>query len=203
MTVRWILAAVAIALVARASASGVTITLSQTQQNALTPIDSLPTAQQLDMAFGSAQALSELAAIAGAEGNDVGMRLRAVHALVNYCGDPPAVACLATDTAHVALASLISTDANVLSGSDLLLLRAAIEALGPLGVAADVTILAPLLNHPSRDIRATTANALRDLCNNAAIEPLRVRLSEETVEQVRVAISQALQLLSAPPCTPP
>jgi HEAT repeat protein len=81
--------------------------------------------------------------------------------------------------------------ANVLSGSDLLVLRAAIEALGTLQVATDLTVLAPLLNHPSRDIRTTTADALRDLCNSQAIAPLRVRYSEETVAQVQLAISQA------------
>jgi HEAT repeat protein len=84
----------------------------------------------------------------------------------------------------------------------LLILRAAIEALGALEIGTDVPVLSPLLDHPSQDIRATTANALGDLCNNAAIEPLRVRYSEETVPQVQLAISQALRLLGAPPCTP-
>jgi HEAT repeat protein len=90
-----------------------------------------------------------------------------------------------------------------LSGSQLLILRAAIEALGPLQIATDVQVLSPLLDHPSRDIRATTANALSDLCNNAAIQPLRIRYSEESVPQVQLAIGQALRLLGAPPCTPP
>lgn len=206
MTVRWMLAAVAIAFVAHASAgNGVPITLSQDQEDELTPIDSLPTTNQLDMAFGSGQALSELAAIAANSAGDTGVRLRAIHALVNYCPDSgtDAGSCAATDTAHQALASLVSTNANVPSGPDLLLLRAAIEALGPLQVASDVSLLAPLLDHPSRDIRATTANALSVICNSDAIEPLRVRYSEETVPQVQLAINQALRLLSAPPCSPP
>jgi HEAT repeat protein len=176
----------------------VTIALSQGQENELTPIDSLPTTQQLDLVF-QGQALAELSAIAGAEGNDIGVRLRAIHALVNYCTAP----CAVGDTAHDTLASLVTANADVLSGSDLLVLRAAIEALGPLEVATDVNLLSPLLNHPSRDIRATTADALRDLCNTSAIEPLRVRYSEETVEQVELAISEALRLLAEPPCSGP
>jgi hypothetical protein len=192
------LAFVVLAFVARASADEVTITLSQGQANELTPIDSLPTTQQLDLAFPG-QALVELSAIAGAEGNDVGVRLRAIHALVNYCAAP----CAVGDTAHDTLASLVTTNANMISGSDVLVLRAAIEALGPLQVASDVSLLSPLLDHPSRDIRATTANALLALCNSNAIQPLRVRYSEETVEQVELAISQALRLLSEPPCSGP
>jgi hypothetical protein len=194
---RGIAGLVAITLVAHASANDVTVTLSQDQQNELTPIDSLPTAQQLDVAF-QGQALVELSAIANAGGNDVGVRLRAIHALVNYCAP-----CSTTATAHQTLAGLVSDNANVLSGSQLLVLRASIEALGPLQVSSDVQLLTPLLDHPNRDIRATTANSLRDLCNSAAIEPLRVRYSQETVPQVQLAISQALRLLSGPPCSGP
>jgi hypothetical protein len=194
--VRALVAVVAIAVVARAGADGNTVALSQNQENALTPIDSLPTPEQLDVAF-QGQALTELTAIAAADGNDTGVRLRAIYALVNYCSP-----CSVTDAAHQTLAGLISANANVLSGSQLLILRAAIEALGALEIGTDVPVLSPLLDHPSQDIRATTANALGDLCNNAAIEPLRVRYSEETVPQVQLAISQALRLLGAPPCTP-
>ena len=195
--IRAVVALFAIAVVARAGVSGNAVTLSQAQENELTPIDSLPTPAQLDVAF-QGQALTELTAIAAADGNDVGVRLRAIYALVNYCSP-----CTVTDAAHQTLVGLISDNANVLSGSQLLILRAAIETLGPLQIATDVQVLAPLLDHPSRDIRATTANAMSDLCSSTAIQPLRVRYSEETVPQVQLAISQALRLLQAPPCSPP
>ena len=80
-------------------------------------------------------------------------------------------------------------------GSPVLLLRAAIETLGPMGVASDVGVLVPLLDHISRDIRAATARALRDLCNTQAITPLRVRYAKEQTDQVKLAISEALRIL--------
>jgi len=77
-------------------------------------------------------------------------------------------------------------------------LRATIEALGVLRVPDDVTLLVPQLNHPSRDIRAATARALRDLGNTQAIVPLRARYDQDQVDQVKVAISDALRVLGQP-----
>jgi HEAT repeat protein len=76
-----------------------------------------------------------------------------------------------------------------------LLLRAAVEALGiaRTGNPDDVPRLVPYLDHPSRDIRAATARALRDMCNTGAIVPLRTRYQNEQVDQVRLAISTALR----------
>ena len=52
------------------------------------------------------------------------------------------------------------------------------------------------LENSSRDIRVTTAQALRNLCNTEAIAPLAARLGHEPIEQVRLAISAALRDLN-------
>jgi HEAT repeat protein len=84
------------------------------------------------------------------------------------------------------------------AGSDVLVLRAALESLGVLRVSTDVGVIAEHLQHPSRDIRATTARALRDLGNTFAIPALRARYADETSDQVRLAISDALRVLGQP-----
>lgn len=171
-------------------------------QNTLTTIDVVPTKQQLDTAFGGEEsALDTLTAIAAdSDPDNVGIRLRAIHALAKYCGSPPSVPCAATDLAHQTVVQVIQeltpADPEIPpTGSPVLILRAAVETLGMMKVAADVTILAPLLEYPSRDIRAATARALRDLCNPQAITPLRERYNREPTDQVKLAISEALRIL--------
>ncbi len=81
------------------------------------------------------------------------------------------------------------------------MLRGAIQALGPQRVQTDLALLVPLLDHPSRDVRAATAHALRDLCNTQAINPLRVRYNSEATDQVRLAIEEAeIVLQQTAPC---
>jgi HEAT repeat protein len=179
-----------------AIASGST-SLPQHVQNTLTPIDTIPTKQQLDSAFNNSpqMALQNLSEIASDGAADVGIRLRAIHALAKYCGDA-VTPCSTSDLAHQALAALIADSSSETTGAPVLLLRAAIETLGTLGVATDVGVLVPMLDHPSRDIRAAAARALQELCNTQAITPLRVRYSGEDIEQVRLAISEALRILN-------
>jgi HEAT repeat protein len=183
--------------------------LPQGVMDTLGALDSAPTTVELNAAFmGSASTTAQsLAMISADSTNDIGVRLRAIHALGQYCplpGNPPP--CAGTDPSHVALTSLITTlgleNLQANGGADLLLLRAAIETLGPLQVASDASALVGLLDHPSRDIRASTANALRDLCDpNDSVVPLRTRLEFETVDQVKLAITDALSVLGE--CTPP
>ncbi len=184
--------------------------LPQGVLDTLGALDSAPTTVELNAAFmGSASTTAQsLATITADTTNDIGVRLRAIHALGQYCplpGDPPP--CADTDPSHVALTDLITTlggeNLQANGGSDLLLLRAAIETLGPLQVSTDAPALVTLLDHPSRDIRASTANALRDLCNTdqATTDALRTRLGHETVDQVKLAITDALSVLGE--CTPP
>lgn len=177
--------------------------VTATQLQALTPIDSVPTRSQIDYAFGgnSANALSTLADVAVDSTEDAGLRLRAVHALAKYCGSTT-TPCAATDLAHQKLTELIGSTSSQTSGTPVLLLRAAVETLGPMRVSSDISILLPLLDHASRDIRASTARALQDLCNTQAINPLRVRYAVEQdlgpagSEQVKLAISEALRILA-------
>jgi hypothetical protein len=184
-----------------AIASGTTTSLTSQVQNTLTTIDTVPTRQQIDTAFGNQPnvALQNLTALAADGAADVGIRLRAIHALAKYCAATP---CTTSDAAHQSLATLIEQTRTETAGAQLLLLRAGIETLGTMHVAADVTTLVPLLEHPSRDIRASTAKALQDLCNTQASSPLRVRYARESSEQVKLAISEALRILGQCSATP-
>jgi HEAT repeat protein len=187
---RGCIAAILVAYAA-ALATGAT-SLPQPVQNTLTTIDSVPTKTQLDSVFPTGEALSSLSTIAKDNSADIGIRLRAIHALAKYCPEP----CTDTELAHQSLSELIIDERDEVSGSSILLLRAAIETIGALRVTADVDVLVPLLDHGSRDVRAATARALRDLCNTQAITPLRVRYTSESTEQVKLAISEALRVLA-------
>jgi HEAT repeats len=180
-----------------AFATGSTASLGEDVLNALSLIDVVPTQAQLDVVFAGA-ALPELSRIAKDTTVDIGIRLRAIHALAKYCPDP----CAQTALAHESLTSLINLTKNETVGEPVVLLRAAIETIGTLQVSSDaearagiLALLAPLLDHASRDIRAATARALRDLCNTGAITPLRVRYTNEPTDQVKLAISEALRVL--------
>jgi hypothetical protein len=195
---RGLIATVLVAL-AVALAAGAT-TLTQPVQNTLTTIDSVPTKTQLDFVF-SGDALTNLSTIAQNSGEDTGIRLRAIHALAKYCPDPPSTApCTQDELAFQTLSGLITASREETAGENLLLLRAAIETTGTLPLTATVNeqvvdVLIGLLDHQSRDVRAATARALRDLCNTQAVTPLRVRYTAESTEQVKLAISEALRVL--------
>ncbi len=186
------------------AASGNIANLPQPIIHALTPIDTMPSTKQIEAVHGSAQeAVVNLQAIARSPsagedvvgGVDVGIRLRAIRALTLYCADP-----CASHEVHATLLDL-ATDPlyrDALRGNDLLVHRATLEAIGVLRVADDIAVLVPALDHPSRDIRAAAAHALRDLGNPAALTPLRTRYQAEQVDQVRIAISDALRVLGQP-----
>src|SRR5262249_33987478 len=156
----------------------------QPVMDALTGIDTIPSSDDLNNAWGSQSgAVSGLIGITNDPNVDVGVQLRAIRALANYKSTP-------TDTrAHDTIAGVLRDHTLATVGSDLLILRASIEALGacPDKAPNDVNVLTPMLNHQSRDIRATTASALRDLGNTNAISELSMRLSVEQVPQVRFA----------------
>ena len=166
------LAVVAFSLALPASGD-TTLQLTQPVIDTLTPIDSLPSSQQINAVFDDdpVAALAGLQQIANPPGSvDRGVQLRAIRALVHYCVTTP---CGAADPAHVTLLE-IATDPRYRdsrTGTDLLILRAAIESLGVLQVPGDVDTLGQQLQHPSRDIRAAVAKALRDLGNTQAIPP--------------------------------
>lgn len=175
-------------------ARGDQIQLTKSIEYALTPIDSVPTKDELTRLFPQNTA-SQLAAVAADTNVDFGVRLRAIRALPQFC--LPACAGSAPHQALVAL--LGSVPPSDQDGTSILLLRATIEAIGiaKSGDTSDVNRLAPFLDNPSRDIRAATAFALRDLCLQTAVAPLRNRYNVEItpagIPQVRLAISAALR----------
>lgn len=180
-------------------ARGAQEVLAPSVQYALTPIDSLPTRQELETVFANQDPVLRLSQIAQDPTADFGVRLRAIRALPQFC---PLTSCNNT-MLHDTLVALIGSVApGDRGGQTLLMLRAAVEALGVAksGDPNDVSLLVPLLDNPSRDIRAATARAMRDLCDGAAIPPLRARYQNEPLEQVRLAISAALRDLGQ--CSP-
>ena len=161
-----------------AFATGSTAGLSERVRDTLTVIDTVPTKVQLDLAFEN-QALPNLSTIAQDRTLDIGVRVRAIHALAKYCPDP----CSSTELAYQSLAALIGETRNESIGEPVVLLRAALETIGTLPVDSDPaakaevsSIVIELLNHPSRDIRAAAARALRDLCNTNAATALTIAL---------------------------
>jgi hypothetical protein len=200
---------IVLALFAGGVAAGST-QLPQNVQNVLTLIDSVPSQLQLDGAFSNhASAMDGLAAIAldtgATDSPSRNARLHAISALTAYC---PAPCDDASNAAHLALQNIISTNANASTGFDAVVLRAAVEAIGPQRAAGsamypdgDLDLLIPLLRNPSRDIRAAVAHSLRDLCNTNAIVPLRQQQQAEASDQVKQAITEALRVLGqGSPC---
>ncbi len=191
--------AIVLAVGLRSGISDSAFAISQPVFDTLTPIDSLPSSQQITTVFNNStsEALSSLQQIAHPPGGtfvDRGVQLRAVRALIHYCAATP---CADGDPAHQTLVAIASDPIyrDARSGSDLLVLRAALESLGVLRVPADLGVLVPQLQHPSRDIRAAVARGLRDLGNTQAITPLRARYNVEQEPQVQTAISDALRVL--------
>ena len=150
----------------------------------LSGIDYVPSRGSLDDALGDA-ALADLIAIARGEGDeDAGLRIRAYRALALYP---------APETA-AALREAVAEHADV-AGLDTLYLRAAMGSLARVDGPDAVPSLGPMLDHPSRDVRAAAAAALGQTGAEEAIPVLRARLPLESVLQVRLAIADALRAL--------
>ena len=165
----------------------------------LTRIDSLPTRDEVVLATGTVARLRTLALTASV---DFGLQLRAIRALAHFCNPDcrPDPVTAAEHPAHAVVLEVIASVGPERSGRGILRLRAGIEALGLVrsGMDSDVELLVAFLNDASRDIRASTARALRDTCSALAIVPLRTRYNAEpaTQLQVRLAISAALRDLN-------
>jgi hypothetical protein len=197
------------ALLCAVPASGSGVDLTPAQVDALTAIDAPPTRAVVDLAFssglGPSPGLDALLALAGDPARDLGLQIRAIRALPQYCLP---TGCAGT-AVHDALAALVDgyraqLASAALSPQDVLRLRAAIEALGATrsGLQADVDRLtAPaLLHHPSRDVQVTAVHALPGLCSpdlcshdaclQAASAVRALRTGTDT--QVDAAINRAL-----------
>ena len=197
------------ALLCALPASGGSVQLSEDQIDALTSIDEAPARAQIDLAFGPSQSVPALIAIATDPSKDLGLQIRAIRTLPQYC---EAANC--AGAVHDTLVSIITSYRALLPtpllSTDVLRLRAAIEALGAThsGLRTDVDLLTnqPLLHHPSRDLQATAVHALRNLCSpdlcdhdacSEADREVRALRSGAGDTQVDAAINSALQDLAA------
>lgn len=194
------LAVAAVILAALVAAAGTAVALMPDQQQALTAIDTVPTKALYESLPDMPLDQGTLQSVATDGSASPAFRLRAIHALSTYCAVPAGSACPGGDPAHQVLVGLVDAYGSAQSGSDLLILRGAVEALGLMKDPDDEAKLAGLLNHPSRDIRSTAALALGALCNTAAQTPLHQRLTNESTDQVKLAISAALRILAS--CVP-
>lgn len=151
---------------------------------ALSGIDFLPGAETLTLLLNGD--LTTLADVANGAG-DPGVRVRAYRSLGQFDDD----------RARQGLKIGIDRYRTATLGTDLLYLMAAAEGLGLIGGVADVPVLAPLLDAPSRDLRVVVARSLGHIGDTAACDLLRRRSTVEQDEQVRIELDLALAS-----CTP-
>ena len=160
--------------------------------DALTQIDNAPSTDTLNDMFTTPQAaLDNLRQLAIDTTAQFGVQLRAIRALPAYCPSP----CTDSPVRDTLLALIANYSRTMHGPQDIMRLRAAVEGLGATRsrLASDVTLLQPLLDDMSRDVRATAVRALRKICNQDAITPLSMHYQSETTEQVRHEIYDALR----------
>ncbi len=157
----------------------------------LSGINFFPNRSNIDDVLGSA-AVEDLILIAedDSEDSDVGLRIRAYRALGVYED---------SENKNLAISSLQLSLQNYSDGEaeELLFLRASLLSLAQLAKADAVVDLLPFLDHPSRDIRASSAQALGITESSAAIEALSELLNSDESQQVRVATEDALAVIRA------
>lgn len=168
------------ALLCAVPATGGDIEPTPAQVDALTVVDAPPSEAAIDRAFASGPGLTPgldaMVALAGDSTQDLGLQIRAIRALPQYC----LPSCAGT-AAHDTLARLVASYRDQLamaamSPQDILRLRTAMEALGATrsGLQSDVDLLTMspvLLQNPSRDVQVTTVRALRSLCSPDLCSP--------------------------------
>lgn len=182
-----LLLAVAVVAIARPSAGGGEPP-QPSVDHLLTAIDFVPARVDLDAAMGPTP-LQELLQRTGST-IDPGIRVRAIRALAQY----------PSPEAHAKLVDLVASPLGSTDGEDVVLRRAALEALAEIGTPDDVAVITPWLSVEGapgdRDIRAAAAHALGTLGATSARPALLARLEVENVGQVRVAITEALRELA-------
>jgi len=164
--------------------------------DALTPVDSVATITDLELVFpetdDASRVLCSLAVSPTA--GDVGLQLRAIHALTNFHDVPGA-------SPRQTLADLVDGHRTATTGTDALILTAALRALGshPDKQHDDAARLAASLTNPCRDVRLAAARALRDAGDPTQIGALlaqqHIEMGPRGVKEVASAIDEALQKL--------
>lgn len=167
----------------------------QTVSELLSGIDFIPSRPTLDDAMG-AGAPDELIAIArGRDANldDAGLRIRAYRALGLYPSP---------DT-EAALTAAVHEHSTKVAGTEILYLRAAMGALAQVAGENAVDVIGPMLGHPSRDVRADAARALKDTGSSRAACYIRPLQASEEFEMVQVAMEEAIREVGdCPPLVP-
>ncbi len=153
----------------------------------LSGISFAPSKSNIDLVMGNA-ALEDLIVIAQDEtdGSDIGLRIRAFRALGVFEDSNNKGLAVSALTESVALYK------NRKSGEGVLFLRASILSLAQLSKENSVDTIIGLLSHPSRDIRAASAQALGITGSVNAVQPLRNQALVEEQTQVKLAIADAL-----------
>jgi len=196
------------ALLCALPASGDGVAPTPEQIDALTPIDTQPARAQVDLAFPPGASIAGLIGLATNPAQDLGLQIRAIRMLPQYCPG----AC-GGEQLHQILVNIVDGYRMILATTalpptELLRLRAALEALGATrsGLQTDVELVtAPvLLRHPSRDVQVTAVHALRRLCSpdlcshDACVQSANavraLRTGADT--QVDAAVNGALQDLA-------
>lgn len=192
---RYVAGTVLLAALCALPAHSEPVTVTTAVLHAMTPIGSTPTKKEIIAIFPEADPVAELVKLAQGTTVDFGVRLRAIRALPEFCLPN----CLGTPAYQALLQLRASIVPNPQQGTSILLLRATIEAIGlaKSGDPDDVARLVVHLSNTNRDIRTTTAYALRDLCQPSAIAHLRMQSNVETVMQVKIAITTAVRDLAA------
>ncbi len=161
----------------------------------LSGIDFVPSRLHFDEADVADTDLIEIARDADA---DAGHRIRAYRALAHYPGE----------SAEKALEDAIPEHGEIAAGVDTIYVRAAmhslavvareLELLEPGHSEAAVAVIQPMLDHPSRDVRADAARAMGACEWTDAIPALHERLNHPgEVAQVKIALAEAIRALTA------
>jgi len=197
------------ALLCALPASGGGVQPTPEQIDALTPIDTQPSRAQVDLAFPPGASITGLIGLATDPTQDLGLQIRAIRMLPQYCPDSACGGALLHQTlVNIVDGYRVILATTALPPNELLRLRAAIEALGATrsGLQTDVELVtAPvLLRHPSRDVQVTAVHALRRMCSpdlcshDACVQSANavraLRTGKDT--QIDAAVNGALQDLA-------
>ena len=183
MLILALVAALAAGLAAAAPGGGPRAAPNQEVQDLLSGIDFVPPKSSLDGALVDPRAdLNEIAT----DGDlDSGLRIRAVRALALYPGgETPAT-----------LQGLIAGLAPSTSGTNVVMLRAAMYALVAVDPIGAYDTMVAMLDHPSRDVRTDAAHGLAQIGQISAVPVLRAKQTDEPTAQVRWALIEAIRSL--------
>jgi HEAT repeat protein len=151
----------------------------------LSGIEFVPDRSALDGVMGDAAPLELIGIARGrdADLNQAGHRIRAYRALALY----------PSEDIESVLRTAVAEHGAVATGVDTVYVRAAMDSLALVAPDTAISSLAPMLAHPSQDVRAGAARALGATGSSSVVGVLRERLAEEPVLHVRLAIADALR----------